>query len=155
MGERGFTIVEVMVVVTIVGILLLLASLQFSSYAQKANIESQVRSMYADVMEARSQAMLQKVDRSVNVTSNGYAIYPSQTGTGIPVLQKTFKFQTVSDSPLIVSFDTRGVANVSKTVCVEPAGNSATIDSIRITETMIQMGKWSGGVCDKDHFTAK
>ena len=152
MGERGFTIVEMLLVVLVIGILLSLAVLQFSSYAQKANIESPVRSIYADLMEARSQALLQKTGRSFGVSATQFTVYD---GAGTPIVQKALQYPVTLDFSDRITFDTRGVADGTKTVCVEPAGNSATIDSIRITETMIQMGKRNGETCDSAHFTAK
>jgi type IV fimbrial biogenesis protein FimT len=152
MGERGFSLVEMLVVVAIIGVLLAVATLQFSSYTQKANIESQVRTMYADVMEARSQALLQKTGRSFGTTATLFTVY---NGAGAPIVQKTLTYPVSFDFSDKITFDTRGVADGTKTICVGPAGNAANIDSISLTETMIQLGKRNGGACDSAHFTAK
>jgi len=157
MKERGFSLVELVVVIAIIGTLISLATLQFRRYSQQANIEKQVREIYSDLMDARSQALLQKVDRSVKVESSLFSVYQNRTGAEPPIRQKALAIQVASNNTNVVFFDTRGVANVAapKIICVGPSGNSASVDSIRIQQTMIQTGKLSGGTCDSANFTAK
>ncbi|HEY6871483.1 MAG TPA: type II secretion system protein [Geobacteraceae bacterium] len=164
MRQRGFTLVELVLVIAIMATLLGLATVQFSQYTTKANIEKQVREMYADLMNARSEALLQKKNRSVAMTAAQFALYTSINGTGTPILKKALKYPVTHGAEIPFYFDSRGVTRnkdgipwqpgTTETVCVTPAGNPAAIDSLLITATGIQMGKWNGS-CDSAHFTAK
>lgn len=158
MGERGFSLIELLAIIAVMGILLAIGTLQFNQYSRKANIESQVRTMYADLLKARSEAFMQKESRSFTVTGTSgtqFKVYPSDDGSGTPVLDRTFKSTVVFDNNNTISFNSRGMASGTKTVCVEPLGNPAYIDSIKITETMIQLGKWREGTCSSDHITSR
>lgn len=155
MKRRGFTIVELLVVIAIIGILLTIATLMFSQYTLKANIEKQTRKVYTDLMDARSQAIMQKVDRSFSINGSQFRIYPTPNGSGAPIYQETLNFPVAVDNPAVISFDTRGVASATVTVCVNQPGNPAALDSVVITKTLIQMGKWNGGGCTRGNVTPK
>ncbi len=155
MKRHGFSLVELLVVIAIIGILLAIATLMFSQYTLKANIESQTRKIYTDLMNARAEAIMQKVDRSFTINGAQFMIYPTPDGSGAPISQETLKFPVTVDNPAVIFFDTRGVASDTATVCVNQAGNPASFDSVVITKTLIQMGKWNGGGCTSGNVTPK
>lgn len=155
MRASGFSLIELLVIIAVMGTLLAIGTLQFNQYTQKANIEGQVRTMYADLMKARSEALLQKRNRSFTVTGTQFKIYPSSDGSGTPVKETTFNYAAAFDNTNTISFNSRGMASGTKTICVEPAGNPAFIDSIIITETMFRLGKWNGGNCESGNVTAR
>lgn len=155
MRESGFSLIELLVIIVVMGTLLAIGTLQFNQYNRKANIEGQVRTMYADLTKARSEALLQKKNRSFTVTGTEFTIYSSVTAVGTPIRQTTFKYPVAIDNTTTISFNSQGMASATKTVCVDPAGNPAYIDSIVITETMIQLGKWDGGNCASGNVTAR
>jgi prepilin-type N-terminal cleavage/methylation domain-containing protein len=157
MGQKGFSLIELVVTIGVITILLAIATLEFNKYMTKSNIESQAKMMYSDMMTARAEALLQKSDRSIKVdtTAKVFSIHPSSNGSGTPLLQKTLNFPLDSDNGNTVAFDTRGVANITKIICVGVSGNPAAVDSIIITETRIQLGKRTGGTCSSANITAK
>lgn len=56
-GERGFTLTEVLIVVAIIAIVLVVAGFSFVGWVGKYKVESLVRTMHSDMMNARSRAM--------------------------------------------------------------------------------------------------
>ena len=158
MGQKGFSLIELVITIGVISILLSIATLEFNKYMTKSHIESQVKMMYSDMMNARAEALMQKSDRSIKVdtTPKVFSVHPSSDGSGTPLLQRTLKFQLDSDHGNPVAFDTRGVASIAKAICVGANGNPAAVDSIIISETRIQLGKrQTGGACDNAHIDAK
>jgi prepilin-type N-terminal cleavage/methylation domain-containing protein len=156
MSRNGFSLVELIVTIAVMSTLLAIATMQFNSSSKKTQIETEVRELYIDLMDARSQAFLLKTQRSFGVTATGYKVYPQPEGHGTPLVQKTVKQQVTFNYSEFVNFDSRGVATAVSplVVCVEPAGNAAVVDSIMMSQTMIQIGKRTGNTCDVAHFSA-
>jgi len=59
--QAGFTLIELIVVMTIIGTLLAMASLGFNSWQKKYNVEAQVKQMVQDINEYRVTAMTRKL----------------------------------------------------------------------------------------------
>ena len=159
MDRHGFTLVELVMVIAIVGILLTMGMLQFSTYSRKNAIEAQVRTMYADLMTVRTQALFEKTDRAVTLTANTFSIFASTDTSAPPVQQRNLQFSVVSNNmPAPLVFNSRGIVfgvnNAS--ICVEPDDNPAGVDSLVISTTRIQMGKRNAGTaCSASNITTK
>jgi prepilin-type N-terminal cleavage/methylation domain-containing protein len=172
MERNGFSLLELVVVIAIIAVLLAMGTLAFNSFVRKAGIEGQVKTMYADLMTARSEALYRKTYRYVSVSGTQFAIYSSSAyrstpPTVGPIMQKTFKYPVTATPPDSITdelyFDSRGVAGMTstditgtaKTVCVEP-NDPALLTSIVITTTSIQVGRRSaGGTCTSANITPK
>ena len=149
MKRNGFTLIELMVVVAIMGILLKIVTMVFSSRMSKDKVEGQVRVMYADLMNARSQALFQKKTRSVVISTSLFSGYSSQCVTATPV-QTTYLKVPVTPATLQIDFDSHGGLTfngdstiTSAAVCVQ-GSNTGYNDSIAATPTQIQVGKLTG-----------
>lgn len=156
MNQRGFTIVEIMMVIGIMGILLTVATVQFSTYTRKAAVESQTRVLYSDLMEVRNKALFEKSNRLLKLQSaTSYVIYGD---SGTTVLEtKPLKVPIIWTNSGDILFDTRGMLqNVdNKTICISDE-NGSPVDSIVISATRIRIGKLDEGAsCNASNVTSK
>ncbi|MBF0568115.1 pilus assembly FimT family protein [Candidatus Magnetominusculus dajiuhuensis] len=71
--NRGFTLVEVMVVVAIMGVIAGLIVYQMAGQKAKSNSEASVKQMYSDLSEMRADAMSQKNAFGVFLTGSATA----------------------------------------------------------------------------------
>lgn len=158
MGRKGFSMVEMLIVIAIAAILLALGTLSFQSMQTNSATEKQVRTMYADLMAAKSQAMFQKTTRFIRVTASGYSIYATADITAAPLTTTAFRFPVTfgpSNDANLLFYDEKGIANLQaadllatpEVICIEP-NDPKLLTSIIISPTRIQMGKRNqGGAC--------
>jgi prepilin-type N-terminal cleavage/methylation domain-containing protein len=159
MKERGFTLVEMVLVIAIIGILTAIGTYQFSAQQQKAGIDKQTRTLYGDLMETRSKAMFGKRNRLLRlVSSTSYALYSSGVATATPQETKTLKVPVTLNGTADITFDTSGMLldSTDRTICVM-GDNSSPTDSIVVSTTRIQLGKLDQGAtsCDPTKIVAK
>lgn len=155
MNRYGFTLIELIVVIAIMGILLSVATLSFQEYSQKANIESQVRSLYSDIIQMRSSAMFSRTAKSATYTATTFKIFSSNVVTVTPIIQRTLRYPISWTNSGQINFDGQGlILGVSSaSICVTD-NNNASIDSIVIGAVRTQMGK-RDGTCSDAHIEPK
>lgn len=166
MNSRGFTLIEVIVVMALIGILLSIASLQFSDYIRKGAIERQTKELYSDLMTTRTIAVTQRTSKRVIVTPTVFTFVSSSLGGGVSsgsitrILSKpiTWAGKASGNTETQIIFDERGTFNIdvstgNTTICVEPSVESVQYDRIVVFSTRIHLGKATvfGGACDSDH----
>ncbi len=149
MCQRGFTLIELIVIMLIIGCLIAIAALDFRTWIIKSQIESQVRTMHADLTSARVSAMNNK--RVHNVTFSGKQ-YRIDDDTPALVTTMALKYPITFPGGATVTFDTRGVATDAvpdRAICVNSTVR-ASYDSIVISQTKINIGQTItiGGACD-------
>jgi len=86
MKKDGFSLIELLVVMIITGILATLGTVSFTGWVRKHDIESQVREIYTDLMNARLTAMHQNRTHFITLSANQMRAYedndPAPNGDG-------------------------------------------------------------------------
>jgi prepilin-type N-terminal cleavage/methylation domain-containing protein len=160
MDRDGFTLVELIVVVAIVGILLAIVTPNFQDYTKRSNIDGQTKMLFADLQEARGRSLFERKTVSVALTSNVLKVYSSATVSVTPLIQKTLKHPVTLTNSALITFESGGICNSAtpasdQLICVQTE-NSAAYDSIIISPTRIKMGKRNpGGACASASVQAK
>jgi prepilin-type N-terminal cleavage/methylation domain-containing protein len=153
-AASGFTLVELIVVISIIAIISSIATLSWNRMVMKNTIESQVKTVHADMMGVRLDALYGKRARSVIFNGKTFNIYSSTVTTVAPVSSRTFKYNFKPTGSSTVNFDTSGMANgTQSTFCVDPYNDfnvalDAAVDSIVVSQARINLGKRDeGGNC--------
>lgn len=168
MKKKGFTLIEICIVIVIMGILAGLAFVNFRGLINKYNLENQVREMYSDLMNARIMAMNKNRSHFMVLAAASYTVYddtnpaPSGDGTLTIGLDTQVLAAKILKNPMTwtgstnqIEFNSRGLSRTQSTICVYSTLNPA-YDCIKVSWTRIIMGKLTTqGVCDSDHCAAK
>lgn len=152
MNSRGMTLIELVVVIGIIGILLTIGTLQFNRYVKKSQVESQVKTMYADLMKVRHDAVYQRRQMVVKLKTDRYSVYPDDASANAEtgaLLNKKLNLSVISNGslPVKVVFDTNGfltATSPTRAICIGPGTTVGSVDSIAIQRSQIRMGKYNG-----------
>jgi prepilin-type N-terminal cleavage/methylation domain-containing protein len=157
----GFSLVEILITIAILGILVVIAASNFGGMNEKYKVEAETKQLYADLMDARGRAMQRNRASIVRINANDYQTYedtsPAPDGDG--ALQNTDTLitnTTVSHDiatgniavPLSFNFNRNGIASVTGFIRFSSTAQP-DYDCIWIRATRIKMGLYNatGNTC--------
>ena len=157
----GFTLVEIMITLAILGILLTIAVGNFGGLGEKYKVEAETKQLYADLMDARGRAMQRNRISFVQISSNGYKTFedtnPAPDGDGnlnasdTQVANVAVNHQITATGGLSnFRFNRNGIASVTGFIRFSSTA-PPDYDCITINATRIKMGKYNaaGNTCDE------
>lgn len=158
LGRKGFSLVELIIVIAIIGIASGIATLNFNQWKKKTSVEKETRELYSDLNEARLQSIYTKKRHSIAfLTANSYALkqYSSlneaTAGGTIRQTKTTQNTMTQKDGTALtldsVFFNIRGFTSDNKTIRFNPS-DVAAFDCIIVSASRTNLGKMgTGNVC--------
>jgi prepilin-type N-terminal cleavage/methylation domain-containing protein len=163
LSERGFSLIELVIAIVILGLVLLIAMMSFSQWLTKSRVEAQVKQMVSDISELRIRALTTKQRYSVTLDANSYTFKSYTTenqsksnGNNIPggtyIVKYGLKHSTGTafsgiSAEIFEIYPNGMLANIGDTVFIDYAG-SAAIDCFTMNTVRVNPGKASGATCN-------
>jgi prepilin-type N-terminal cleavage/methylation domain-containing protein len=179
MKHNGFSLVEVLVVIAIVGILAGLGIASMAGLSRKYNVDNQVRKIYSDLTNVRIMAMNKNRTHFITLAASGYTAYDdtydaaagafTQDGDGTLTVssdavvlrsnqalnlstttsQEFYSIAWSGNNPM--SFSSRGLCTTPGTICVY-SSVQPLYDCIKVSNTRVALGKLiTQGVCSANN----
>lgn len=136
-SERGFTLIEMMVVVTIVGILMTIAMHNYRQASSISSINRDLNNITSFLQEKRLEAFAQKTTITVTATAKSL----STLANGAIAMENTF----VVPANFVVN--TRGLYTTTGTLRLASLSAGSSYNCVTVATTRVRMGTWNGVDC--------
>ncbi len=153
----GFTMLELLVVIAIVGVLVAMAVINYENLSRKAKIESEIKTLYSDLMKQRALAIARSRNVGIRLhTATQYSEIDDRNedgdfgDTGEAILKEPLKNSImwrsqVPDNDDIV-FSSSGITTDTGTISIQN-NVGAEYDCIVIHFARTNIGRLNNGQC--------
>jgi prepilin-type N-terminal cleavage/methylation domain-containing protein len=163
MKKDGFSLLEVLVVIAIIGIMAGMGVANFQGLMRKQNVANQTRRMHSDLMNFRIMAMTNNRTYFATLSAGGYTAYadtsPGPNGDdaltvgsdSVVSTTQSLNLSTVKPADFLpiswsggnqINFNARGLSTTPKTICIYSDVNPL-YDCLKISPTRVVLGKLS------------
>jgi prepilin-type N-terminal cleavage/methylation domain-containing protein len=161
-STSGFSLMELLITITIMALVIAISTLSFNTWQAKSKFEAQIRELFSDISEARTNAFTQKIGYRIEFQPSNYVMKSYSTenepkNAGRTIKDKKLKYgltlKTGSDLAVditdhTVDFDSRGFASKNFTVIVNPLTVDSALNCLVVFVTRTNMGKINGTTCE-------
>lgn len=157
MRQTGFSLIELITVISIISVLVALSTIGFSNWTVKHNVERQTKELVSDINDLRLRSIHAKKRHVMTLLPYSYTFrkYSSES-EAVPssvVFSKTLKYQIkkIDGSSVAgqkIEIDERGFTNDWISLWVDSTNDSAAYDCAIISVGRTNIGKKKGSSCD-------
>jgi len=159
MERKGFSLIELIIVMSLLAILASIVTINFNSWQRKYNIEAQVREMLSDFSDVRVRAIQTKTKQRVVLNPTSYSFTPYSTETALSarvVFTKNLKYpiQQLTTSGLTafnntaLEIDERGYTTNWMSIAVAAGMNEPSLNCLTVSWARVNMGRVNGNTCE-------
>jgi prepilin-type N-terminal cleavage/methylation domain-containing protein len=110
-SESGFTLIEVLIVIAIIGVIAAIAMPRFNSWKQGADLNANARRLYGFFQQARMEAVKLNETCTVVLTATTY-----ESKVGADVVHSNSYSNGITGTAMTRSYNSRGLINNNATV---------------------------------------
>ncbi|MGE5299644.1 MAG: GspH/FimT family pseudopilin [Acidobacteriota bacterium] len=167
MNRKGITLIELLVVISVIGILAIALGFSFQGWKGRYQVEGAAKTLYSDLMTARTLAMQRNSTYLAALTATSYQVARDANGNlGIDAGEAIPGYTaakatgyTITGAPVTLAFSDRGIISTVAGGALQPidpltpltlnlvSTSNPDYDCIVINATKIDLGKFSGGAC--------
>ena len=143
--KEGFTLIEFIVVASIISIFLMIAIPYYTKWKTKMSIEGDTKKIYGVLQMFRTKAFSEKKEYIIKLSKNSIDVYDKNNRKVYSVkLNNEFDF---NGSQKEVFIDTRGTFS-GPSIYAKNYTVGAQYDCVSIDDIRIRLGKYTGGKCE-------
>ncbi|MDA8240028.1 MAG: type II secretion system protein [Nitrospiraceae bacterium] len=156
MKNGGITIIELVVVISIIGILVASMVYSYQDWVERYEVERTTKELYADMMHARLRAMESGREHYLILNERSYSVAEDTNESGdyddppLPGFPKAVAHPLDWNDRHTVSkviFESRGLMSELRTIRITSA--DADYNCIVVSQSRIITGKYVDGTCKK------